>query len=74
MTPRQHTIELRPGANIFDPSYAQFSDFPVGVGEVKVQIQASHIILSPPVSYSIWAFVSVTNNETQHITTVTPQP
>lgn len=31
------------------------------------------IIFDPPPS-SIWAFISLTNNETQHVTTITPRP
>ena len=36
---------------------------------------AQPLLARPPIYLGpIWAFVSVTNNETQHITTITPQP
>jgi hypothetical protein len=56
----------------YKPSYAQLGDlvtlFPrtSGLGAVGLQF----IPLTPDVRY--WAFVSVTNNETQHVTTITP--
>jgi hypothetical protein len=59
------TVPLRAGVSLFDPAYAQFSDFPIGGDPVDVRIEAP----SP-----VWAFVSVTNNETQLISTITPQP
>lgn len=67
-------IELKPGANIFEPAYAQFTDFPVPVdpgsaGTIQVTIeQPQGIVAGPP----MWAFITVTNNETQQITTITP--
>lgn len=67
--------------NIFEPSYAVFTDFTPdpNVGgtlpeRVNVLVDVprgpagAHIPGSP-----IWAFITVTNNETQHITTITPQ-
>lgn len=53
-----------PGTNDpYQPSYAQFTAFPVGGDPVDVKIDA-------PVP--VWAFVSTTNNDTQLITTITP--
>lgn len=51
------TLPLRPGATIYEPAYAQFSDFPAGAaGEMSVRIE-------PPTNADpIWAFVTVTNN------------
>lgn len=62
---RQQTInlQLQNSGDMFQPSYVSFSDFPAGIGTVTVQIYAG----TP-----IWAFVSVTNNDTQRITTITP--
>jgi hypothetical protein len=70
----QRNITVRAGATEFEPAYAEFSDFPAGVGPLDVQIQPTTITFSPPNPYAMWAFISVTNNETQHITTITPQP
>ena len=64
----------------FEPSYAVFTDFrplefnppfPETINvlvDVPRGVNGVHIPGSP-----IWAFITVTNNETQHITTVTPQ-
>jgi hypothetical protein len=71
---RTQTVQLSQPPNLFVPAYAELGDFPTAVGELTVQIRVAHEILSPPVSRTIWAFVSVTNNDTQHITTITPQP
>jgi hypothetical protein len=52
------------------PDYAQLGNFVDlfetlrGTSAVRVELEASK---------PIWAFVSVTNNETQHVTTITPQ-
>jgi hypothetical protein len=32
------------------------------------------LLISPPPKIAVWAFVSVTNNATQQVTTITPQP
>ena len=67
-------VQLQPGKNIFEPAYAQFTDFPVPVdprstSTIQVTIeQPQDIIAGPP----MWAFITVTNNETQQITTITP--
>jgi hypothetical protein len=49
------------------PAYAQFSNFPIGTGTTRVTIE-------PAEGEAVWAFISVTNNQTQHITTITPRP
>lgn len=68
-------VPLRAGVNLLDPAYAVFTDFPVGNFEHDVWIIPSTAI--PPVpgltAPRVWAFISVTNNETQLITTITPQ-
>lgn len=60
-----------------DPSYAEVvlpqPLQPEGT-PLNVTLVASPNILASPVLSNIWAFVTVTNNETQHITTITPQP
>lgn len=60
----------------FEPVYAVFTDFPTGTDPVHVKIEPPPFINPSPPSgpFPIWAFVSVTNNETQMITTITPQP
>ena len=58
----------------YKPAYAQFSDvrnlIPSGFNAGSV-IGVRVTPLTPDLR--IWAFVSVTNNETQHVTTITPQ-
>jgi hypothetical protein len=70
-----HMVYPEGGGTLFTPGYAQFSNFPVNQGTLHVTIRLS----LPPISAllppaDLWALVSVTNNETQHITTITPQP
>jgi hypothetical protein len=60
-----HLITLRPGANLLEPAYAQFANFPIGAGTIDVTVR--------PSTAKVWAFISVTNNDTQLITTITPQ-
>jgi len=59
-----HVVQLDAAENVFDPAYGAFSLFPAGTGTVDVVIEAAE---------PVWAFVSVTNNDTQLITTITPQ-
>ncbi|HEX6086640.1 MAG TPA: IPT/TIG domain-containing protein [Thermoanaerobaculia bacterium] len=66
-------VDLIPTGDLYTPGYAEL-DLPDG-GIVNVWIR----VHTPPISAllpapDIWAFVSVTNNETQHITTITPRP
>ncbi|MEO8381386.1 MAG: IPT/TIG domain-containing protein [Acidobacteriota bacterium] len=67
-----HSISVPPSSPTH-PGYVELSSFPTGTGYLTVTIYnpVPHGIV--PAS-EIWAFVSVTNNETQHITTITPQP
>ena len=60
----------------FEPAYAVFTDFPVGRGELRVTLTGPSLRgPSPPIYFPpFWGLVSVTNNETQHITTITRQP
>ena len=76
-----HQIELQPGASWFEPGYAEFTDFPLpaelpaGQDTIRVVVDAippCPICPLPHVVPPIWAFITVTNNETQHITTITP--
>jgi hypothetical protein len=67
-------VTLTPGEDIFSPTYGVFTDFPIGPGMVNVTIESPIPPTSPPTFFEIWAFVSVTNNDTQLISTITPQP
>lgn len=58
-------VPLRAPQSIHDPAYGELGLYIAGdVGRVEIEP------LTPGLRY--WAFVSVTNNETQHITTITP--
>ena len=63
------------GRTLIDPAYAQFSNFPIGTGEVDVVITPNTAIppFPPFQPAKVWAFISVTNNDTQLITTISPQ-
>ena len=71
-------VSLLPGMSIFEPSFGAFTDFPTpaqlpaGQTTVTVTIEdpAGGRGIVPPTP--IWAMISVTNNVTQQITTITP--
>jgi hypothetical protein len=74
-------LTLQPAADVFQPAYAQFSDCPLpadmppGQQTVRVVVDAippCPICPLPHVLPPVWAFITVTNNETQQITTITP--
>ncbi len=57
------------------PAYASFSSFPTGTAPVRVTIEADpDFVTLLPIEVPLWAFITVTNNDTQAITTITPQP
>ncbi|HET7711570.1 MAG TPA: hypothetical protein VFL80_06535, partial [Thermoanaerobaculia bacterium] len=76
---QSYNVRLQPGATMFEPAYGTFSNFPTtpppGVpGPVTLRV-----VVTPPVGPigpapvpPFWAFISVTNNDTQQITTITP--
>lgn len=67
-------VTLRPGVNALDPAYAQLGGITGASRTVDVTIAGPEIQvlpIEPPVKF--WAFISVTNNETQLISTITPQ-
>lgn len=71
----EHLLVPTQPANPFEPAYIEFTDFPAGTGTVDVEIHLPQLLINPPPPYPpVWAFVSVTNNDTQLITTITPQP
>ena len=72
---QETSIPLRPSTDLFVPAYAEISDFPVGVGPIDIEVYPPQPPggVSPPIHFpAVWAFLTVTNNETQQITTVTP--
>jgi hypothetical protein len=54
------------------PFFAQIPEFPPLTGDDR--LHAYRVRLSSETGEPLWAFVSITNNATQLITTVTPQP
>jgi hypothetical protein len=75
---QQRRIQLRPPSNVFEPAYAEVSDLPVDAGALRLRILPPWADglppdPMPPNTPQVWAFVSVTNNETQHITVIAPQ-
>lgn len=61
----EQIVPLRPPQGIHDPGYGELGLYIAGnVGRIEIEP------LTPGLRY--WAFVSITNNETQHITTITP--
>jgi hypothetical protein len=69
-------VHVQEGTDLFDPAYAVFTDFPIGSAPVSVTIDAEQYTgpISPPLVFPIWAFITLTNNETQVISTISPQP
>jgi hypothetical protein len=64
-------VTLQPGANSSFPAYAQIGDLPDGIGPMRITITPPGP--GEPGFYTpFWAFVSVTNNDTQLITTIRP--
>lgn len=61
------TVMLAGNTDMFTPAYAEISDFPSGTGLTDVIIEPGRA------GAGVWAFITVTNNETQHITTITPR-
>ncbi|HZI65823.1 MAG TPA: hypothetical protein VFF17_04590 [Thermoanaerobaculia bacterium] len=53
------------------PNYAQIH----GIGQLLTGSTPDvvGVEITPVTSFRFWAFISVTNNETQHVTTITPQ-
>ena len=71
-------VTLPPARNVFEPRYVQFTDFPalaeLPPGQTTVTVVVEDVLGGRGFAGStrFWAFVSVTNNATQEITTVTP--
>jgi IPT/TIG domain-containing protein len=73
---QSHLVHLTPGRNIFEPSYGTFGEFPAADGQtinVRIDPPVPPGGVSPSVpGTAIWAFITVTNDETQQITTISP--
>lgn len=72
-------VTLAPGNGIYDPAYAEIGDFPSEPEPMQIVVERAPCPnisgpCLPPPDTGFWAIVSVTNNETQMITTITPQP
>lgn len=65
----ERTIHLTGGTDSYKPGYAQFD--PIEGLDVRESVRVELTPVTRGLRY--WAFVSVTNNETQHVTTITPQ-
>jgi hypothetical protein len=74
IAPLTYTVDLVAGENLFEPASATFTQFPLNSGLQTVSIYVENPPILPPAAPKIWAFVSTTNNDTQLITTITPQP
>jgi hypothetical protein len=67
-------VTLQPGLDLFDPAFGVLTDFPSDVGPVQVWIFPNVSLVGPPTpDPDFWAFITVTNNDTQHITVISPQ-
>jgi IPT/TIG domain len=75
-----HQLYLQRGADVFEPASLTFTDFPLpeelpaGQSTIKVVVDLPRGVGGVPLEGNplIWAFITVTNNETQQITTITP--
>lgn len=72
-------LRLQPGRDEWEPPYAVVSDFPMAVepgdpSMLRVVVDSTVLAggIAIPLPSPIWAFISVTNNTTQEITTITP--
>jgi hypothetical protein len=73
-------LTLQPGRDIFEPAFGQVTLSnrpnidPLPATFTITVLPPPDIIGSPvvPLNYPYWAFITITNNETQEITTVTP--
>jgi hypothetical protein len=66
--PPPQTLALTAGADVFEPAYAILGTFEGYELPVAVVVEPLDGITP------LWAFMSVTSNDTQHITTISPEP
>jgi hypothetical protein len=67
-----HELRLEPGADEFEPAMAIFNNFPRPEDLPSGNDGTVTVTVIPAAGTPIWAFISVTNNDTQQITTITP--
>jgi hypothetical protein len=70
-------VPLSGAIDMFSPAYGEFTDFPTHGGTVRVSISLFNeggVVTPSDQTFPIWAMVTVTNNETQMSSTITPQP
>jgi hypothetical protein len=68
-------VRLTGVTDILDPAYGVFTAFPKQVGAVTVRIVANPDFVSLlPIEIPLWAFITITNNTTNAISIITPQP
>ncbi|HEY0159044.1 MAG TPA: IPT/TIG domain-containing protein [Thermoanaerobaculia bacterium] len=70
----QEVVQLEPGASVFEPAFAMWGNFPSDAGQIRVRLTAEVANNPPAYLGRIWALLTVTNNDTQHITALWPQP
>jgi hypothetical protein len=68
-------VSTMPQLSATTPGYFQISDlvatYPQLVGKGPLRIKVEPLSVGGP--RTLWAFASITNNETQHVTTISPQ-
>lgn len=73
--PQPVRVRLTGVTDLLDPAYGVFTAFPRDIGEMEVRIVADPDFVSLlPIEIPLWAFITVTNNTTNAISTITPQP
>jgi hypothetical protein len=66
-------IVVPAATSIFNPGVASYTDFPQNVGPMTVTLDQPAAQGDEEFREPVWAFITVTNNDTQLITTVTPR-
>jgi hypothetical protein len=70
----REVVELAPGADMFQPAFATWTNFPTGPAQHRVTITAEATGNPPAYAGKIWALLTITNNDTQDIMALWPQP
>jgi IPT/TIG domain-containing protein len=72
-------VLLQPSESLFEPSYAEFTNFATNLPPdsfMRVRLFMGRLPdgTIPPNTPPFWGLISVTNNDTQEITVISPQP
>jgi hypothetical protein len=72
-------VFFTPSTSLFEPSYGEFTDFPASLPAdsfMRVRLFMGRLPdgTIPPNTPPFWGLISVTNNDTQEITVISPQP